>query len=426
MNFNKKITKLNRNIQIGATALFHGMKNTETDILGQKGGEASNAISIQEQIKSKNLGEALMNEEVSEEVQELRYMTYLVSQESKKYEYLSNGFTIEKDFKKLNNIENADNFPFILRQRNEVIEKTLKGLYDDIAKGKTWKTIDQYIASEDFNKAERRLKFGRTFITSFQLEQFVTQVVIKKVPDVENKYLLDLYVSIYPNEDISFSIAFLKDVKQVMETGIKSYNLSFFDTFSFITNDAHHVDDLLLYVFNNIEFKKVVEYDGSYVIKYYADAEVFGENLIAKYYSKTLVEKYKNKEKKQSMTGGGEYVLNPFEIQQVREYKCEMCGKVMSNKEAVEAAASEENRSLQRDIERYTIESDFTLSEDGEYVPNYKADEQTNTEEHEMEYRDMEIIKATYGKVLCKDCLENFLYKTKEVKKRKYKKKEKA
>ncbi|KAA6395706.1 MAG: hypothetical protein EZS28_008764 [Streblomastix strix] len=404
------------------------MKNTETDILGQKGGEASNAISIQEQIKSKNLGEALMNEEISEEVQELRYMTYLVSQESKKYEYLSNGFTVEKEFKKLKNIENSEKYPFILRQRNEIIERTLKELYDDISKGKTWKTIEEYILSEDFNKMERRLKFGRTFVTSFQLEQFVTQVVVKKVPGTENRYLLDLYVSIYPNEDISFSIAFLKEVKHVMETGIKSYNLSFFDTFSFITNDAHHVDDLLLYVFNNIEFKKIVEYDGSYVLKYYADAEVFGENLIAKYYSKTLVEKYKNKEKKQSMSGGGEYVLNPFEIQQVREYKCEVCGKVMSNKEAGKVAASEESRSLQRDIERYTIESDFTLSEDGEYVPNYKVKDptQTNEEEHEMGYRDMEIIKATYGKILCKDCLENFLYKTKEVKKRKYKKKQNA
>ena len=56
-------------------------------------------VGIVESIRQNRLSEGLINGEVTQQVEELRYRDYKVYRESKKYKYLGDGIAIKKDIK---------------------------------------------------------------------------------------------------------------------------------------------------------------------------------------------------------------------------------------------------------------------------------------------------------------------------------------
>ena len=282
------------------------VSNVQKTALGQEKVQLSSGNSKQERkLEQTNLMQALLNGEVTQEVKNLRWRTYLIMQASKGVKSNVVGWT--KD-------ENGDEVP--------VIEMSTTNYHDAIDKVKV-DTTDPYelkmvvkndfeslglqdmigddknesIAAIDFAtaiKAEKPIQIKRHTVPQFELEAYANRVNIRKVD--YNTVMLEFCVSKYPNVDNRTSRLFVSEVKKVME-GKRSSMLDI-DEVTFITYNTIGSPDFLEYSYVITGFNKVIEFDGSYIIKFLGSITTNGVNILEKYRDEALDFKYLNKEKK--------------------------------------------------------------------------------------------------------------------------------
>ena len=82
-----KIKKYFLNLWYG---LPFGMKAADTEIMGSKQVD-DNGVTIQQEVSDQRVAKHLLKGEVTQEVEELRYRTYKVSNEAENYKYLGKG-----------------------------------------------------------------------------------------------------------------------------------------------------------------------------------------------------------------------------------------------------------------------------------------------------------------------------------------------
>ena len=136
---------------------------------------------------------------------------------------------------------------------------------------------------------------NRDNLSNFYLENFTLKMNVRTI-DKTNK-LLEFYVSKYPDEYNRTSRLFISEVKKIMNDGIPSTMLDF-NEISFITYKTLGVDDYLEYVYDNISFDKIVEYNGYYVIKFNTKIKTDGNDILDAYRVNELDKKYEQKAKK--------------------------------------------------------------------------------------------------------------------------------
>lgn len=371
----KKIWRTIRQLWYG---LFVGLKGADDSIMHPDNNSIPGNAIIQE-VNDHRVSKALLKGEVTQEVEELRYRTYLVDREAKQYEYIAPtlAFKRDKQDNKFISFENSDNLEIITIQPNEV---DITGLTDDL------KDIDftkaQIIGKDEDvllnvgkfkTKKQYIIKINRSFVSRFKLEEYTKRLVVKRLD--KTHAILDFYVSKYPDDKDLKSKGFVREIEKIKDDKMKSDVIDI-DEVSFVTSHAYRCVDMLEYQFDNIRYRETVEFDGHYIIRFKARIVKDGVDLTDKFYSKTMDEKYKNKVKK-------EVVLNIFGTQNIDKYVCESCGKeVYYDPEEMDNTMI----SRPRDIDEEYIESS------------------NNTE-----YMDMQITEQTYGKVLCKDCLKKYI-----------------
>ena len=166
-------------------------------------------------------------------------------------------------------------------------------------------------------------------------------------------------------------------VEKIRDEKIKSDILDY-DEISFITKHAYKMDDMVKFEFRNIWFREVVEFDGHYILRFKASLRQDTIDLTKIYYSKTMDEKYKNKEKK-------EVILNLNDYLTSETYRCSECGKEVKL-----------DREMMDSLEAYN----------GKDITNEDIQEE-NPEV--LEFMDMQISEQTFGKCLCSNCLKKYL-----------------
>lgn len=342
--------------------LMYGLKITETEILTQKGAQSDESVSINQNVDAERMSRALLNGQETQAVQELRYRTYKVADEASKLEYITTGLVLPKQDSQHVHIDESEGYELILIQGNEEMGK---GVLDEINRVNTYGEQTKYI-----------LQVERDFFPRFRIEEFTTKLVVKKIDDTHVQ--LDFYATIYPNEFKYLSKGFINEVNKIKDSGIKSDVIDL-QGLKFITHKAHGVRDLMEYKFDNIFFKKIDIFDGNFVIKFKAHLKNEPVDLIARFYDKTMDEKYQNNEKK-------DVIFNLSEIDK-KEYVCAECGKVITNE-----AHLKPNKGSDYEI---------IIGEDG--IEHYKTDNEAG------EFYDAQITLETYGKVLCKDCLDKLI-----------------
>lgn len=346
-------------------SLFYGMKNTEDVVFHQTGITNDNGTSIIKEVEDKRVSKALLKGEVTQEVQELRYRTYLVDKESKGYEYYTPTLAIKKDAQdtKFMKYDDSDGLEIITIQPNDSIVETVGEGFEQVGgRGK---------------RTEYRIKIKRNFVPRYKIEEYITRLDVKKLDD--KHVILDLYVSKYPNDKDFKSKGFVREVEKIRDEKIKSDILDY-EEISFFTHHAYKMNDMVKFVFKNIWFKEVVEFDGHYIVRFKASIKQDVIDFTKIYYSKTMDEKYKNKEKKEVVLNFNDYLTSEV-------YKCEECGKeVKMDKELIDA------------LEAYNGK-DITNEEELEEEENPQV----------LEFMDMQIAEQTFGKKLCSDCLKKYL-----------------
>lgn len=377
LNLNKRMGNLKNKVNNLITGLMVGIKNTENEIFTQLGGSTVADSTISQEAHSSRVSKALLKGELTQEVKELRYRTYMVDREAKKYEYFSPTLAkkVTKDVSKFVKYENADNLKIITIQPNERKVESLT----EYESRNTTDISEGNIFVEP--KKEFTIKITRNFVPRFKIEDFTTRLAVFEI-EKKVKVRLDFYVSKYPNKSVFISKGFVREVEDIRDNGVRSDILGI-ETVSFTTNHAYILDDMIEFEFNNIVFEKVIEYDGHYILRFNANIVKNGVDELNNFYNKEMAERYKNKEKK-------ERVLDLTEAFTER-YICENCGKeIYYDVNSIDNL----NPSKPRDID--------------EEVEDMDKDDVT-------EYYDMQIAEQTFGKRLCSKCLREYMKNMEEI-----------
>ena len=339
------------------------MKYTEDEMFHQSGINIGEGSSIIKEVDEKRVSKALLKGEITQEVQELRYRTYKVDTEAKTYEYFAPTLAMKRDKQdsKFLKYDDRDGLELITVQPNDILVETIGDTLAQVGgRGK---------------RTEYRIKIKRNFVPRYKIEEYITRLDVKKLD--ETHVILDMYVSMYPNDKDFKSKGFVREVEKIRDEKIKSDILDYEEVY-FTTHHAYNIDDMVKFVFRNVVFREVVEFDGHYIVRFKASIQKDIIDFTKIYYCKTMDEKYKNKEKKEVILNFNDYLTSEV-------YKCDECGKeVILDKELMDI------------LEAYN----------GKDITN---EEITNDNPQVLEFMDMQISEQTFGKKMCSECLKKYL-----------------
>lgn len=368
------MNKILKKISLFIKTLFFGMKSTEETVL-YKNDEALPGNAVIKEVESQRVSKALLKGEVTQQVEELRYRTYLIDRESKEYKYIAPTLALreDKDDSKFVSYENSDDLEIVTVQPNDMlIENLIDGFNDIDVEDESSDNINL----GNFKKSKNyHIKLYRDYISRFKLEEYTKRLVVRKFDDTHD--ILDFYVSKYPNPEDIKSKGFVREIEKIRDNMVKSDILDIKKVY-FITNHAYKKVDMLEYEFDGLIFQNIGEYDGHYIVRFKANIVKDGHDLTERYYSKTMDEKYKNKVEK-------EVLIDMTGSPAAEVFVCENCGKEIVYDPAVIDMA---NASQAREIDDVRVDEGFAEL---------------------TEYFDVQLSQQTFGKTLCKQCLKNFL-----------------
>lgn len=340
-----------------AYALPFGLKKADSEIMGGQHDNTDNQ-SIQQETSDERVGKHLLKGELTQSVKELRYRTYKVEDESKNYEYIGNGNVIRKDSKKrtLKHIHFSQECKLLPSDVLEELERV--GNYG----------TEEYTLNVTYNNP----------LVRFKLEQFATQIDVdlKNGSDVSGfpyfeEATTSLHFSSIPNGYEKKSAPFINELKKLLTVidNVKKLDLtankseisaeifshnelaSSMNSLSFTTFKATNDEpDLNVYSFVNPTVIDGKEENNEIIITF-KWLLCTCIDIKSKFYDATMDEKYQNKAPKD--------ISADITGGAVRVAHCEVCGK-------------------------------------------------------EMNTYDADIIRYTYGKAMCENCLNSYLKNNKE------------
>lgn len=294
----KKVKKLFYNTLY---SLPFGLKGANDEMFEQKSSSNVDGTAYYQHIYDNKLSKNLLKGEVSQEVEELRYRLYLVDRESQKYEYVGDGKAEKREITKFdeNNFNIIQSNRFLVRNVNEEMNALLTNN----------RKIDEHTLNIIYESLPR-----------FKLERYCVYFEV----DVNKnaKHFIIRFVSI-PNKDDISSYGFIKYLNSIIANVGKENDYSSLKMVKFVTFKCSGDDDLMEYELTNLKLKGV-EYSNEnkeYCITYDI-GKLSRKDLTSKFYSKTMDEKYKNKDKKENMID----IANSSNLSH-----CAECGKVIDS-----------------------------------------------------------------------------------------------
>ncbi len=304
------------------TNLLIGLTVFDKKIISPSKDEYNSNVVINNDVNVGTLLYSLKKGEINSEVLDLRWRTYKVLRESEGVTaeivgYDEDGMPIVKTRKrnkrqglKKIKLDEFDVYPLemvinndeIIIGGNQAMDNDNISIFDEVLEShneqgdliKSHGSIDSigYYAT---NKSERPLIIKRNQLPNFYIENFTTKLNVRVINDKER--LLEFYVSKYPDEYNRTSRLFVSEVKKIMTESYKS-SLIEFDSVNFITYKNIGVDDFLEFEYDIVEFDKIIEFNGSYVLKFKATVKINGEDVFEKHRVADLDKKYEQKLKK--------------------------------------------------------------------------------------------------------------------------------
>lgn len=264
---------------------FMGTKNIDSLLINNQKNEDGVGCETQNS-NGGGVFKDVLEQKITQEVEELRYASYEVAKQSKRYRYVGNGKVVKKNNSELSLkhgfLDESDGLPIIVVQDN-------KAVCDDVL------TILNEV-NEEVNKKifkDYTIKIKRNIFPRFLIEEFIRKIVIKQA---DGNYVIDLYCSKYPSQfNEKRSRAFLSELKRIKNGDIRNSDVLDINEISFVSSNAWGVDDWHLFELNEFELNNITEFDGNFIIRFGCKAKTFMKNILDKIYSKSAEEKYNNK-----------------------------------------------------------------------------------------------------------------------------------
>lgn len=279
--------------------LAFGMKGGDDAITNQSTDNTNNSIIQKEE--TKNLGEALMKGEVTQQVEELRYKDYRVTREANNYAYIGDGKAIKKKVA-------ARKSKYMFYQDNNHVCEGVGHEMDRIGEYRT----DRYTFS-----------FVYRDITKFKLEAYANygrfsvngkEIKVELFFDKSNKI---------PTDPVSYKV--VQELEKISKFN-SQYQIERCDIctnpaiMSFITYKANGEDDIIQYTIRNLSYENCVDNGISYILSFTSN-DFDRVDLTDKFFSKSAFEKYEKKAPK---------VHDISFYQEERKEFCSICGKEMN------------------------------------------------------------------------------------------------
>lgn len=303
------IEYIKKKFRTAMVALSYGLKNTETDILGQKT-TTSESNSVEQKMQQNDLAEALLKGEVTEQVEMLRDRTYLISDESKIYKVVIDTVGTTKAVKKMGRKPepkafNEIGFGIIMVMDNRAIPTgVLSGL----------EAVGGYGIKDKYP-----INFKYEYSPKFKLDEYVTRLILRGDGD---NLVIDLYIPKFTESINRLEKIFDNELNKIKTGKIKPNNIKF-KTLNFISDRAYGTEDLIPYEFEMVEFLSINEFDGRHVLTYSVNPIGDNKKITDKYINKKLRDAYKNKESRGLKLNIGDTI---------KEVNCcEKCGKNVDN-----------------------------------------------------------------------------------------------
>lgn len=273
-------------------SLFIGMRNADVMMTTNQKTHDGSGFEIPDNAGGGGVFKDILEEKVTQEVEELRYTSYKVANESKKYRYVGNGKAVKKTESQLTerhvDIDESDNLPIILIQDNALICEDVYTTLKEVGKKENKKNFHDYT-----------IKIKRDSFPRFLIEKYIKKLVLKQA---DGNYVIDLYCSKYPSQfNEKKDRAFLSELKNIQSGKVRNSDVLDFIEISFVTSNAWGVDDWFKCSFIDFEYYDIIEFDGSYVIRLGCQSNIFMENLLDKVYSESAEKKYENKEARENV-----------------------------------------------------------------------------------------------------------------------------
>lgn len=299
------------------------LSNVEKNALSQIGESLGSDVNQTRRMTQGQLADSLVNGEITQEVINLRWRTYKILKATEGVTaeiigYDEDGMPITKVRKKDNKkglkkvkVDSIDSFAVemvidnneIAFGSNEAMDNEYVSIYDEVElnhndEGEVLSASHGQIEATEYfasNKAEKPIKIIRDDVPSFFLENFTKKLVIRKIN--KNQRMLEFYVSIYPDEYNRTSRLFISAIKKAIEEP-RSSNMLNFKGVEFVSYKSLGVNDYLEFQYEIENFDKIIEFNGSYVIKFIANVIVNGNDIMETHRVEELDKKYDEKAKK--------------------------------------------------------------------------------------------------------------------------------
>lgn len=360
-------------------AFLHGMKNTEDATLHSYGISLGPGVGVNQQVNENRVSKALLKGEITQQVKELRYRTYKIDREAKNFEYYTPLLAIKKseNDSKFVKYDDSDGLELLTIQPNKEIPMNIYEMMDIVNENNEIDDKNGEISANIGRLPHNHrhvIEVERSgFTPRYRIEDYITMVTVKK--DGE-KAVLGLYVSIYPNDKDFKSKGFVREVEKIMKNGLRS-DIIDIKSLSFITNHAYRIQDMVKFVFVNIKLRNITEFDGHYVLNMCADFAVNGEDMTEQFYNKEMAEKYEKNAPRCDTA-----IIDPVSTMNTKMYTCSCCGgQIIYNVNDIDSLPMTEARGIDEVRESTNVTSGL----------------------------DVEIAEQTFGKRLCRKCLEKYM-----------------
>ena len=285
-------------------SLFYGMAAADTVITSPVG--SSDSQEIVQQARSSSVYSDLLNQQETQRVKEVREKYYRILREAEKVDTskikivgdVDSGdwsFEIPKehlrkksleDFKKHSDVLNKENYPIRTIQDNKHMEKhnTITG-YNGV--------FDPSLLPKGLYDYDTTLSIERDgFTPRFEIEKFVTKIVVREKPD--GRALVDLYLPLIPSQFGKIDAILISNLHQLRDEKIMKSDLTDVMKFKWFSDRAWNVEDMCLFEFDDVKYTGIDVFDGSFVLTFDCNPVHNGKDLVEKFFTKEMDEKYKN------------------------------------------------------------------------------------------------------------------------------------
>ena len=297
------LKKIKNDAKLAWHSLFYGLRAADSVMQSQTSGE--DGVEINDQVKPSGPYADMLENKVTKEVEEVRDKMYRVYREADKYKFDKDTMTLveEEIINEKGEKETVLTFKGELKKKSKedfmkhapVYEKDgfkLRVIQEVKHYSKT-SSFDNYVAKGIYDY-DSSLTLDRDFIPRFELEKFTKRVVVRNSEN-ENatRAEVDLYLPAEASQFGKIDAILIANLHRMMYEKNYRSDITDFKSISWYTDHAWNCDDMYEFVYDDPKLVDINIFDGSFVLTFDCNIVKNGVDIVEKYKTKELDEKYK-------------------------------------------------------------------------------------------------------------------------------------